>query len=177
VSALGRAGVDELAGQTARLLNAQSIKTKMFPNQIAFNTIPAFDASDASGFTGEELQIAAEVRKLLGNEKLGVNISEVFVPVFYGHSLVVRVETQAPLTAAAAQRLLAAAKGVATAKGKKPFGPIDLGGAEPKIRVGRIRQAPESPQVLTLWSVADNVRKGAAVNSVQIAETLLKPYL
>lgn len=177
VSALGRAGVDELAGQTARLLNAQSIKSQIFPNQIAFNTVPAFDTADASGFTKAELQVAAEVRKLLGNEKLGVNISEVFVPVFYGHSLVIRVETDAPLDAAAAQRLLAAAPGVMVAKGKKPFGPIDIGGAEPAIRIGRIRQAPESERVLTLWSVADNVRKGAAVNSVQIAETLLKPYL
>jgi aspartate-semialdehyde dehydrogenase len=177
VSALGRAGVDELAGQTARLLNAQSIKPQVFPTQIAFNTVPAFDAAQAGGFTGEELQVAAEIRKLLGNEELGVNISEVFLPVFYGHSLVLRVETRAPLTAAAAQRLLGSAPGVAPVKGKKPFGPIELGGSEPAIRIGRIRQAPESEHVLTLWSVADNVRKGAAVNSVQIAETLLKPYL
>jgi aspartate-semialdehyde dehydrogenase len=177
VSALGRAGVDELAGQTARLLNAQSIKSQVFPTQIAFNTIPAFDAAGAGGFTKSELQVAAEIRKLLGNEKLAVNISEVFVPVFYGHSLVIRVETERPLDAATAQRLLAAAPGVMVAKGKKPFGPIDIGGAEPAIRIGRVRQAPESERVLTLWSVADNVRKGAAVNSVQIAETLLKPYL
>jgi aspartate-semialdehyde dehydrogenase len=177
VSKLGRAGVDELAGQTARLLNAQSAKPKVFPTQIAFNTVPAFDAADASGFTGEELQTVAEIRKLLGNEGLAVNVSEVFLPVFYGHSLVIRVETRSPLTAAAAQRLLGAAPGVAVSKGKKPFGPVDLGGTEPAIRIGRIRQAPDSDRVLTLWSVADNVRKGAAVNSVQIAETLLKPYL
>jgi aspartate-semialdehyde dehydrogenase len=90
---------------------------------------------------------------------------------------VIRIETSAPLDVATAQRLLAAAPGIIVPKGKKPFGPVDTGGSEPAVRIGRIRQAPESGRVLTLWSVADNVRKGAAVNSVQIAETLLKPYL
>jgi aspartate-semialdehyde dehydrogenase len=177
VSALGRAGVDELAGQTARLLNAQSIKPKVFPIQIAFNTVPAFDAVEEGGFTGEELRTAAEIKKLLGKEGLAVNISQVFLPVFYGHGLMIRVETREPLAAAAAQRLLAAAPGIVPLKGRKPAGPVDLGGEAPSIRVARIRQASDSDRVLTLWSIADNVRKGAAVNSVQIAETLLKPYL
>lgn len=177
VSALGRAGVDELAGQTARLLNAQSIKPQVFPAQIAFNALPAFDAAHASGCTQEEFQVAAEIRKLFSNEKLAVNISEVFVPVFYGHSQVIRIETREPLSAAAASRLLAAAPGVEVVKARKPFGPVGPASDGAHVRVGRVRQDPQSECVLTLWTVADNVRKGAAVNSVQIAETLLKPHL
>lgn len=177
VSALGRAGVDELAGQTARLLNAQSIKPQVFPTQIAFNAIPAFDAVQANGFTGEEARVAAEVKKLFQNENLAVNISEVFLPVFYGHSQIIRIETREPLTAAAALKLLAAESGVDVVKSRKPFGPIDNAGGEAMVRVGRLRQDPQSPCVLTLWTVVDNVRKGAAVNSVAIADTLLKPHL
>jgi aspartate-semialdehyde dehydrogenase len=177
VSAFGRPGVNELAGQTARLLNAQSIKPQIFPAQIAFNVIPAFDAIDESGYTHDELNIAAEIKKLLADERIRVGVTQVFVPVFYGHSQVVRIETAAPLTAAEAGKLLAAAPGIDLVKSKKPFGPIDGGVDGQSIRVGRIRQSPDSACVLTLWSVVDNIRKGAAVNSVQIAETLLKLYL
>lgn len=176
VSALGRAGVDELAGQTARLLNAQAVKQQVFPAQIAFNVLPAFDAAHASGCTQEEHQIAAEIRKLLADETLAVNISEVFVPVFYCHSQVIRVETREPLSAAAALKLLSAAAGVDVVKARKPFGPVDVASEGAQVRVGRVRQDPQSDRVLTLWTVADNVRKGAAVNSVQLAETLLKPH-
>jgi len=177
VSGQGRAGVDELAGQTARLLNAQSVKPKVFPAQIAFNALPAFDAVHESGFTEEEFQIASEVKKLFSNKELAVNISEIFIPVFYCHSQVIRVETREPLSAAAALKLLAVAPGVDVIKSRKPFSPADGASNSATIRVGRVRQGAESDRVLTLWTVADNVRKGAAVNSVQLAETLLKPHL
>ncbi len=177
VSALGRAGVNELAGQTARLLNAQPVKPQVFPSQIAFNALPAFDAIHESGYTHEELHIAAEVKKLLADERIGVNVTQIFVPVFYGHSQVIRVETMAPLSVSAAGKLLAAAPGIELSKSKKPFGPIEVGIDGGAIKVGRIKQAVGSDRVLTLWVVADNIRKGAAVNSVQIAETLLKLYL
>ncbi|HSB96727.1 MAG TPA: Asd/ArgC dimerization domain-containing protein, partial [Spongiibacteraceae bacterium] len=177
VSALGRPGVAELAGQTARLLNAQSIKHQVFPAQIAFNAVPAFDAVQESGYTLDELNIAAEIKKLLLNEHIGVSVTQVFVPVFYCHSQVIRIETLAPLSATAAGKLLAAAPGVEMVKAKKQFGPIDAGVDGSVVKVGRIRQALDSDRVLTLWTVADNIRKGAAVNSVRIAETLLKPHL
>jgi aspartate-semialdehyde dehydrogenase len=177
VSALGRAGVNELAGQTARLLNAQSIQAQVFPSQIAFNVLPAFDAVGESGYTLEELNIAAETKKLLADERIAISVSQVFVPVFYCHSQVIRVETAAPLSTAAAGKLLAAATGIEMSKSKKPYSPIDAGTDSHAIKIGRIRQSVDSDRVLTLWTVADNIRKGAAVNSVQIAETLLKPYL
>jgi aspartate-semialdehyde dehydrogenase len=177
VSALGRPGVNELAGQTARLLNAQSIKPQLFPTQIAFNVMPAFDAIHESGYTLDELNIGAETKRLLADDAIGVGITQVFVPVFYCHSQVIRIETMAPLTAAAAGKLLAAAPGLEMSKSKKPYSPIDAGTDSHAIKIGRVRQAVDSECVLTLWTVADNIRKGAAVNSVRIAETLLKPHL
>lgn len=177
VSALGRPGINELAGQSARLLNAQSIQQHVFPSQIAFNVIPAFDAVHESGYTHEELNIAAETKKILADERIELNVTQVFVPVFYCHSQVIRIETKAPLNATAAGKLLAATPGIEMTRSKKPYSPIDAGVDSKVIKVGRIRQSAGSDCVLTLWAVADNIRKGAAVNSVQIAETLLKLHL
>lgn len=178
VSAKGRAGMSELAGQTARLLNAQAIKSKTFPSQIAFNLIPAFDAPQESGYTLDEQGGAAEVIKILKEERLEVSSTSLFAPVFYGHSQVVRVETEQPATVEAAKQTLAVAEAVEWADGlEEPLTPVGMGTGSDNVAVGRICQAAGNLNSLTLWSVADNVRKGAAVNAVEIAETLLKSHL
>lgn len=178
VSAKGKAGMSELAGQTARLLNAQAIKNKTFPAQIAFNLIPAFDAPGESGYTLEEQNSAAELIKILQEEQLEVSLSEVFAPVFYGHSQVVSVRLAQPATAVAARAILAAAEAVEFADGEEePLTPVSIGTGSDVVALGRVAQNEASPDCLTLWTVADNIRKGAAVNAVEIAETLLKSHL
>jgi aspartate-semialdehyde dehydrogenase len=174
VSARGRAGINELAGQTARLLNVQAVEHKVFPAQIAFNTIPSFDAPGESGYTHEELQLGAEVRQLLGDEALVVAASQSYVPVFYGHTQIVQLEMREPLGVAAAQSALSAAPGIRWLEEGESLTPVDgLGGGEAVV-VGRLCQLPGERHRLTLWSIADNVRKGAAVNSTLIAENLIK---
>lgn len=176
VSDRGRAGIDELAGQTARLLNAQSFKRRVFPAQIAFNLFPSFDAPQESGYTLGEQQTAAEVKKLLADEQLVIDVTELFAPVFYGHSQVVRLRTREALTPAQARKLLRKAPGIELVDGKDDcLSPVGDSAGSDAVLIGRIAQMPEQPDWLTLWVVADNVRKSAAVNTVQIAEILLKP--
>jgi aspartate-semialdehyde dehydrogenase len=176
VSARGRAGIDELAGQAARLLNAQPFKRRIFPAQIAFNLFPSFDAPQENGYTLEELQTAAEVKKLLADEELVIDVTELFVPVFYGHSQVVRLRTRQPLTPVQARKLLRKTPGVKLVDGAgKCLSPVGDSTGSDAVLVGRIGQPADRPDWLTLWVVADNVRKSAAVNTVQIAEILLKP--
>jgi aspartate-semialdehyde dehydrogenase len=178
VSAQGRAGVAELAGQTARLLNAQALQQKSFPAQIAFNLIPQFDALQENGYTLEELQIAAEVKKLLADEELVVESKNIFAPVFYGHSQVATLDTRTPLSAAAARKLLAKTAGVKVLdRTGDNLSPVGDSTGQDAVLVGRIRQDLHSSHGLTLWIVADNIRKGAAVNIVQIAEALIKSHL
>lgn len=178
VSAKGKAGMSDLAGQTARLLNAQAIKNKTFPTQIAFNLIPAFDALGESGYTLEEENGAAELIKILQEEQLEVSLSEVFAPVFYGHSQVVSVRLGKPATADAVRVLLAAAEAVELGDtDEEPLTPMGIGTGSDVVALGRVAQNSANPECLTLWTVADNIRKGAAVNAVEIAETLLKSHL
>jgi len=170
VSARGRAGVDELAGQTARLLNAQSVDHNVFPAQIAFNLIPDFSEAQA--------QTGAELRRLLADESIAVSAGCAFAPVFYGHSQVVHLRTREPLTAAAARKLLAKAPGVKVMDRAGDYpSPVGDSVGQDVVLVGKVRQGSDSGRDLTLWTVADNIRKGAAVNIVQIAETLLKKHL
>lgn len=170
VSARGRAGISELAGQTARLLNVQSVERSVFPGQIAFNLIPEFDGvEDATG---------AEVRRLLADDSIQISASQVFAPVFYGHGQTIHLRTREPLTAAAARKWLAKAPGVKVLDRAKDYpSPVGDGAGQDVVLVGRLRQSPDAAGGLTLWTVADNIRKGAAVNIVQIAETLLKKHL
>lgn len=178
VSAKGRVGLSELAGQTARLLNAQAINPKTFPSQIAFNLIPAFDAPRESGYTLDEQGGAAELIKVLKEERLEVSLSELFAPVFYGHSQVVRVRLSQPATTSAVKSVLEAAESVEWADvSDEPLTPVGIGTGSDNVAVGRICQSSDAPAHLTLWTVADNIRKGAAVNAVEIAETLLKSHL
>ena len=178
VSGAGAGGVRELAGQTADLLNTRPIEPTVMPVQIAFNAIPHIDKFQDNGYTKEEMKMVWETQKILDPAIL-VNPTCVRIPVFYGHSEAVHIETERKLTAARARELLAAAPGVTvmdeTADGGYPTAVGQAAGTDP-VFVGRIREDVSHPQGLDLWVVSDNVRKGAALNSVQIAEHLV-PYL
>ncbi len=173
VSGAGAAGVRELAGQTADILNARPFEPAVMPVQIAFNAIPHIDKFQDNGYTREEMKMVWETRKIL-DPAIRVNPTCVRVPVFYGHSEAVHIETRRKLTATEARSLLAAAPGVALLDdaGGYPTAVGEAAGRDP-VYVGRIREDVSHPTGLNLWVVSDNVRKGAALNSVQIAELLL----
>jgi len=176
VSGAGASGVNELAGQTANLLNAKPITCKVMPVQIAFNAIPQIDKFLDNGYTREEMKMVWETRKIFEDDSIQVNPTCVRIPVFYGHSEAVHIETERKLSAADARKLLRKAPGVKlmddTAKGVYPTAVGQAAGADP-VFVGRVREDISHANGLNLWVVADNVRKGAALNSVQIAEILL----
>jgi len=177
VSGAGGKGVRELAAQTADLLNARPIEPKAFTRQIAFNVIPHIDAFLENGYTKEEMKMVWETRKILDAPTILVNPTCVRVPVFYGHSEAVHIETRTKISAADARALLVNAPGVCVIdereNGGYPTAVADGAGKDP-VFVGRIREDISHPRGLDLWIVSDNVRKGAALNSVQIAELLLK---
>jgi aspartate-semialdehyde dehydrogenase len=177
VSGAGGKGVRELASQTADLLNAKPIEPKAFTRQIAFNVIPHIDVFLDNGYTKEEMKMVWETRKILDAPNIMVNPTCVRVPVFYGHSEAVHIETRTKISAADARALLAKSPGVCVIderqNGGYPTAVVD-GAGKDAVFVGRIREDISHPRGLDLWIVSDNVRKGAALNSVQIAELLLK---
>jgi len=179
VSGAGRSGMDELGKQTADLLAFRKIKPKKFPVQIAFNLIPQIDVFTENGYTKEEMKMVWETQKILG-AKIVVNPTCVRVPVFYGHSEAVHIETERKITASEARELLRHAPGVElvddASAGLFPT-PITHGAGKDPVFVGRVREDLSHPFGLNLWVVADNIRKGAALNAVQIAELLVKSYL
>jgi aspartate-semialdehyde dehydrogenase len=180
VSGTGKDAIEELAGQTAKLLNGKDIEAKVYPKQIAFNVLPHIDVFQDNGYTKEEMKMVWETRKIMGDESIQVNPTAVRVPVFYGHSEAVHIETGKKITADSARQLLAAAPGVEVldehADGGYPTAVTEGAGQDP-VYVGRIREDISHPLGLDLWVVADNVRKGAALNSIQIAEILVKNHL
>jgi aspartate-semialdehyde dehydrogenase len=180
VSGTGKEAIEELAGQTARLLNGKDAAPKVYPRQIAFNVIPHIDSFQENGYTREEMKMVWETQKILSDESIQVNPTCVRVPVFFGHAEAVHIETREAISAADARALLNAAAGVVVVDAHEPGGyptPVgDAAGADP-VFVGRIREDISHPRGLNLWVVADNVRKGAALNSVQIAEVLLSAHL
>jgi aspartate-semialdehyde dehydrogenase len=177
VSALGRRAIGELAGQTARLLNAQCFDTGLFPVQIAFNSVPLFDAPTNWDYTDTELQLAEELRKVLRIAELDIAAQQLFAPVFYGQTQILQVTFGAPVALEAVRASLAAAAGVTWLEQGEVLAPVGGCMEGDQVVVGRIRQDDREGLRWTLWSVADNVRKGAAVNSVQVAENLLKSYV
>ncbi|MEE4660868.1 MAG: aspartate-semialdehyde dehydrogenase [Halieaceae bacterium] len=180
VSGTGKAAIEELAGQTARLLNGQPAEASVYPVQIAFNALPHIDSFQDNGYTREEMKMVWETRKIFGDESIQVNPTCVRVPVFYGHSEAVHIETREKLSADAARELLASAPGVVLMDRQEDAGyptPVCDAAGQDAVYVGRIREDISHPRGLNLWVVSDNVRKGAALNSVQIAELLLKHYL
>ena len=173
VSGAGRSGLEELGVQTGQLLNFQDITPQKFQAQIAFNLIPHIDDFLDNGYTKEEMKLVWETRKILGDDAIQVNPTAVRVPVFYGHSEAVNVETRDKLTAAQARELLERAPGVVVVDEHKAGGyptPVTHASGNDAVFVGRIREDLSHPRGLNLWVVSDNIRKGAALNAVQIAE-------
>ncbi len=180
VSGTGKEALEELASQTANLLNGRPVESKVYPKQIAFNVLPQIDVFMDNGYTKEEMKMVWETRKILGDPDIQVNPTCVRVPVFYGHSEAVHIETRDKISAEQARSLLAAAPGVVVLDEHKPGGyPTPVGDASGKdaVFVGRIREDISHPRGLNLWVVSDNLRKGAALNSIQIAETLIQGFL
>jgi aspartate-semialdehyde dehydrogenase len=174
VSGAGRRAIEELARQTADKLNFRDPSVEALSAPIAFNVIPRIDAVDDSGFTREELKMHFESRKILEYDELGVNATAVRVPVFFGHGEAVHLETLRPFELDAVRRLLQDADGVELVEGAQDPMPLTHASGHDPVYVGRLRRDPTHENGLDLWIVADNVRKGAALNAVQIAEALVK---
>lgn len=180
VSGSGKEAIEELAQQTRALLNFQEPPRSVYPKQIAFNVLPQIDDFQENGYTREEMKMLWETRKILGDDAILVNATAVRVPVFYGHSEALHVETRRKITARQARELLEQAPGVEVIDrheaGGYPTAVTEASGQN-AVFVGRIREDLSHPRGLNLWVVSDNIRKGAALNSIQIAEVLVRDYL
>ena len=179
VSGTGQKAVDELAEQVRALLSCQPTKNEVYPHRIAFNCLPHIDVFLPNGYTKEEMKMVNETVKIMGDDTIKVTATTVRVPVFYGHSEAVNIETERKLTPEEARQILAKAPGVKVvdnpAKNEYPM-PLDAAGQDLTL-VGRIREDFSIANGLNFWVVADNLRKGAATNAVQIAELLIRDYL
>jgi aspartate-semialdehyde dehydrogenase len=179
VSGTGQKAIDELRIQTGELLNGRPVECNVYPHQIAFNCLPQIDDFLDNGYTKEEMKMVNETRKILGSADIGLTATTVRVPVFYGHSESVNVEFAERIPVDKARELLAAAPGVElrddAASQLYPMA-VEAAGQD-SVYVGRIRADGSCAQALNLWVVADNLRKGAATNAVQIAEILAEKYL
>lgn len=173
VSGAGRSGMEELGKQTAQLLAFQEIEPQKFQAQIAFNLIPHIDDFQPNGYTKEEMKLVWETQKILEDSSIQVNPTAVRVPVFFGHSEAVNIETKKKISVEAARALLEAAPGVEVVDRHEAGGyptPVTHASGKDPVFVGRIREDFSHPRGLNLWVVADNIRKGAALNAVQLAE-------
>lgn len=181
VSGAGKEAVDELAQQSVALMNGQgSVKARAIAKQIAFNVVPQIDKFEDNGYTKEEMKMVWETQKIMEDPAIRVNATAVRVPVFFGHSEAVHIETRKKITAAEARALLKKAPGVTVLDERKPGGyPTAATEAANRdtVYVGRIREDISTDRGLNLWVVSDNVRKGAATNSVQIAEIMVRDYI
>jgi aspartate-semialdehyde dehydrogenase len=180
VSGTGKEAIEELATQTAKLLNGKPLKAEVYPKQIAFNVLPQIDVFLENGYTKEEMKMVWETKKIFGDESIQVNPTAVRVPVFYGHSEAIHIETKEKIATAEARKLLSNFGGITLLDehedGGYPTAVTESSGQD-DVFVGRIREDISHPKGLNLWVVADNVRKGAALNSVQIAELLVKNFI
>ena len=180
VSGSGKEAITELTDQTAKLLNGKDIDVEVYPKQIAFNVIPHIDVFQDNGYTKEEMKMVWETKKIFEDEDILVNPTAVRVPVVYGHSEAVHIETKDKITAEKATEILAGSPGI-TVMDKRENG----GYATPFVEatnhddtfVSRIREDISHERGLNMWVVSDNIRKGAALNTIQIAEILIKDYL
>ncbi len=176
VSGGGRSALEELGRQTAALLSFQDPNPQRFPVQIAFNLIPHIDEFQDNGYTKEEMKLVWETRKILGDDSIQVNPTAVRVPVFFGHSEAVNVETREKISAAEVRKLLETAPGVEVVDEPEAGGyptPVTHASGTDPVYVGRIRDDFSHPRAVNLWIVSDNIRKGAALNAVQLAELVL----
>ena len=177
VSGAGKSAMEELAKSTADLLSGREVKHEAFSRQIAFNAIPQIDVFMENDYTKEEMKMSWETQKIMGDQSILVNATAVRVPVFYGHGEAIHLETRQPIDAEAVRSLLAEAPGVKLYAERENF-PTQVGDASGNdwVHVGRVRDDITHSHGINLWVVSDNVRKGAATNSVQIAEVLIRDY-
>lgn len=180
VAGTGKQAIEELATQTANLLSAKEVTCKVYPKQIAFNAIPQIDVFKENGYTKEEMKMVWETNKIFEDDSILVNPTAVRIPVFYGHSEAVHIETKEKISAERATQLLNDFEGIEVIDTREDGGyatAVTEGVNNDPVYVSRIREDISHPRGLDLWVVADNVRKGAALNSVQIAEILIRDYL
>jgi aspartate-semialdehyde dehydrogenase len=179
VSGTGQKAIDELDFQTRAILNFKAFENKVYPHTIAFNCLPHIDVFLENGYTKEEMKMVHETRKILEDDTIGVTATTVRVPVFYGHSESINIETKKKATAQEVRALLERTTGVKVVDdpGNNIYPlAIDAAGQDLTL-VGRIRDDESIENGINMWVVADNIRKGAATNAVQIAEILAKEYL
>ena len=180
VSGSGHKAVEELASQTAQLLNGREATKKVYDKQIAFNVLPNIDKVQDNGYTKEEMKMVWETHKIFEDPSIGVSPTAVRVPVFYGHSEAVHIKTRVPLDVEQARFLLKNAPGVTVVDDMSKLDyatPVTHASGKDDVFVSRIRKDVGMENGLAMWIVSDNVRKGAALNTVQIAEILVKNYL
>jgi aspartate-semialdehyde dehydrogenase len=180
VSGTGKEAIEELGRQTSNIFNLQPIEASVYPKQIAFNVLPQIDVFMDNGYTKEEMKMVWETQKIMGDSNILVNATAVRVPVFYGHSEAVHIETRDKISASEVRALLEKADGVTViddrVNGGYPTAVTHSAGHDATF-VGRIREDISHPRGIDLWVVSDNIRKGAALNSIQIAEVLIRDYL
>jgi len=175
VSGTGKEAIEELSMQTAQLLNGRPVECSVYPKQIAFNVLPQIDVFQDNGYTKEEMKMVWETQKIFEDNDIKVNPTAVRVPVFFGHSEALHIETRDKISAKNARDILSTAPGVIVVDESKDGGfptAVTEGANHDATYVGRIREDISHPKGLNLWVVSDNVRKGAALNSVQIAQIL-----
>jgi aspartate-semialdehyde dehydrogenase len=179
VSGTGKNAIEELMEQTKALVNMKEPEIKVYPHRIAFNCLPHIDVFFDSGYTREELKMVNETKKIMNDPSIGVTATTVRVPVFYGHSEAVNVETERKITADQVREILSGAPGVKVVDNPDELlYPLqsDAAGKDDTF-VGRIREDESIANGINMWVVSDNIRKGAALNTVQIAEILIRDYL
>jgi aspartate-semialdehyde dehydrogenase len=179
VSGTGKRAIKELETQVLAIYNQQEVKREVYPHQIAFNCLPHIDVFLDNGYTKEEMKMVNETRKIMEDPSIAVTATTVRVPVFYGHSESVNIETEKKVTANQVREILLKAPGVVVVDNPKKFEyPLAIHATgKDETFVGRIREDESIPNGINMWIVSDNIRKGAALNAVQIAEILIEKYL
>lgn len=172
VSGAGNVAIEELARQTASLLNGQEAEVNCFPQQIAFNVIPQIDEFEDNGYTREEMKMVLETQKIFNDDQILVNPTAVRVPTFYGHGEAIHIETEHAIDVEEVKALLKTASGVTLLEEAYPT-PVSHAANQDDVFVGRLRKDISHDNGLNMWVVSDNVRKGAALNAIQIAELLV----
>lgn len=179
VSGTGQKAIEELENQVKAYVSGSEMPRSVYPHQIAFNCLPHIDSFLPNGYTKEEMKMVNETKKIMGDESIRLTATTVRVPVFWGHSESVNIETEKKITAGEVKALMAKAPGVVLVdepeKCRYPLA-IDAAGHDETF-VGRIREDDTVPNGINMWIVADNIRKGAATNAVHIAEILIRDYL
>jgi aspartate-semialdehyde dehydrogenase len=179
VSGTGRRAIKELESQVRAIYNNKEVEKSVYPHQIAFNCLPHIDVFFDNGYTKEEIKMVNETKKIMEDNSIQVTATTVRVPVFYSHSESVNIETEKKITPDEVRKILSKAPGVVVVDNPKKFEyplAIDAAGRDETF-VGRIREDESIPNGINMWVVSDNIRKGAALNAVQIAEILIQKYL